>query len=149
MSDGAYTSNSPEETRDIARNFARDVRGGDVILLEGDLGLGKTCFVQGLAEGLGWEGAVLSPTFAILQEYETQPPLAHADLYRLETPGAVFGLGLEELTESGCVLAVEWPSRCPEAWPHSAWQVVLSAVADHENSRTITIRRNGECRKCL
>ncbi|MCC5844248.1 MAG: tRNA (adenosine(37)-N6)-threonylcarbamoyltransferase complex ATPase subunit type 1 TsaE [Verrucomicrobia bacterium] len=144
MSEAAYTSNSPEETRNIARNFAREVRGGDVVLLLGDLGLGKTCFVQGLAEGLGWVGAVLSPTFAILQEYETRPPLAHADLYRLETPGAVFGLGLEELTEAGFILAVEWPSRCPDAWPDSAWRVELTAVANHENARTISIRRNGD-----
>lgn len=134
---------APEATRDVARGFARGLDAGDVVLLLGDLGLGKTCFVQGLAEGLGWDGPVVSPTFALLQEYETRPPLAHADLYRLETASAVYGLGLEELTEAGYILAVEWPSRCPQAWPTEAWQVALAPVPGEEDSRVITISRGG------
>ncbi len=139
MNAGTYVSASPEETRSLARKFSAALLPGDVILLHGDLGLGKTCFVQGLAEGLGWTGAVLSPTFSLLQEYETHPPLAHADLYRLESPEAVYGLGLEELMDDGFVLAVEWPSRCPQVWPANAWQVRLCAVDGNENARRIEL----------
>lgn len=139
MSTRRILSTSAEETREAARRFAPELRPGDVVLLYGDLGLGKTCFVQGLAEGLGWPGAVVSPTFSLLQEYETEPPLGHADLYRLETAAAVYGLGLEELTDTGYVLAVEWPSRCPDAWPADAWRVTLSAVEGQEDSRKIDI----------
>ncbi len=147
MKTAEYLSGGPEETRDAGRVFAAELAPGDVVLLFGDLGLGKTCFVQGLAEGLGWEGAVVSPTFALLQEYETTPPLAHADLYRLESPRAVYGLGLEELIEAGFILAVEWPDRCPEAWPAEAWRIELAPVEGEENGRRITIRKGGaRCR---
>lgn len=143
---GTWITESPEETRNLARRFSQALRGGDVILLQGDLGLGKTCFVQGLAEGLGWQGAVLSPTFALLQEYDTRPPLAHADLYRLDTPEAVYTLGLDELSDNGFILAVEWPNRCPAAWPDTAWQVELSAGSNPENTRTIRILRKGSAK---
>lgn len=143
MNDRTFTSTGPEETRRFARSFAADLTGGDVVLLFGDLGLGKTCFVQGLAEGLGWEGAVASPTFALLQEYDTEPPLAHADLYRLECAGAVYGLGLEELTDAGYVLAVEWPSRAPQAWPETAWRIDLKPVPGQMDSRLILLSRGG------
>lgn len=141
MNAARHLSRSPEETRAIARTFVREVRAGEVILLHGDLGLGKTCFVQGLAEGLGWTGPVVSPTFSLIQEYETQPPLAHADLYRLEAPGAVHSLGLDELSEDGFILAIEWPSRCPGLWPADAWHIRLDTVPDRDGERSIFLSK--------
>jgi tRNA threonylcarbamoyladenosine biosynthesis protein TsaE len=143
MKDTAHLSEGPEATRALAREFAACLQGGEVVLLLGDLGLGKTCFVQGLAEGLGWQGAVVSPTFALIQEYDTSPPLAHADLYRLENSATVYALGIDELTDAGYVLAVEWPSRAPNAWPEDAWRVELKAVPGEDDQRMIQISKGG------
>jgi len=102
---------SPEETREFAAQLARKLQVGDVVLLFGDLGAGKTTFVQGLARGLGVpeECYVQSPTFALINEYPGSVPLFHVDLYRLE-PEDVYDLGLEELLERG-ILVIEWSER--------------------------------------
>jgi len=104
---------SPEETREFAAQLARKLQVGDVVLLFGDLGAGKTTFVQGLARGLGVpeECYVQSPTFALINEYPGSVPLFHVDLYRLE-PEDVYDLGLEELLERG-ILVIEWSERLP------------------------------------
>jgi tRNA threonylcarbamoyladenosine biosynthesis protein TsaE len=110
---------------------------GDVVLIEGPLGAGKTAFVRGLAEGLGADpGDVSSPTFTILQQYGGTPPLYHADLYRL-TPAEAADLGLEETGVDG-VLAVEWPDRWA-ARPSSAIQIVIDDLGGDQ--RGISIRR--------
>lgn len=105
-------SSSPEETRLIARALGSACRGGEVLLLFGDLGAGKTCFVQGLAIGLGIDPGtrVTSPTFTIHAEYSGRVVLNHLDLYRLEDPVSLEGLGVGDmLADSGAVAAVEWP----------------------------------------
>ncbi len=137
-----WTSRSPEETRSLAAAFAKRCLPGDVVLLHGDLGLGKTCFVQGMAEGLGYAGNVTSPTYALIQEYDATPPLAHADLYRLESAEGIWGLGLDECMDAGMILAVEWGERAPGFWPASAWHATLAPGAD-ENCREIHIQRGG------
>lgn len=136
-------SDGPEATRRLAAAFARSLRGGDVVLLQGNLGMGKTCFAQGVLEGLGWTGAVNSPTFSLVQEYETEPPLAHLDLYRLKTAEEVWSLGLEELFESGCVLLVEWSERAAEVWPADAWRIRLEDVEGNAFARRICCERQG------
>ncbi len=133
------TSHSPEETRGIAADLAKNLEPGTVLLLHGNLGLGKTCFAQGIAEGLGWEGSVTSPTFALIQEYGTRPPLVHMDLYRLHTAREVWDLGLEELFDTDAILLVEWSERCPELWPETAIHVTLSPLPSEENGRQIEI----------
>jgi tRNA threonylcarbamoyladenosine biosynthesis protein TsaE len=105
---------SPADTAHAARLLARELRQGDVILLEGDLGAGKTTFVRGLAEALGIDpGEVTSPTFTLVQRYNGAAlTLVHVDLYRLK-PQEVDDLGLDEMVDEGCVLAIEWPDRLP------------------------------------
>ena len=107
----------PEETRTVARRLAERLSPGTVILLFGDLGAGKTTFVQGLAEGLGvpQDYYVSSPTFSLINEYPGRVPLFHVDLYRLEAED-VEDLGLEELAERG-VMVVEWAERLPFSFP--------------------------------
>ena len=97
--------------------LAKLLRGGDVITLTGDLGAGKTTLVRGLLLALGHDGEVPSPSFAIVQPYEDlDPPLWHADLYRVDDPAELAELGLDSLDDS--VLVVEWPERAGEgAWP--------------------------------
>ncbi len=101
---------SPEETRAVGRALGVACRGGEVFLLRGDLGSGKTCFVQGLAAGLGVETRVTSPTFTLHGEYQGRLILNHLDLYRLDEGADLSGLGIVEmLGEGGAVTAVEWP----------------------------------------
>lgn len=131
-------SRSPEETRILAAAFVRDLAVPAVVRLFGELGAGKTCFVQGMAEGLGWEGAVNSPTYTLVREYPTSPRLAHADLYRLTHPDEVRDLELEAFLEEPVILAVEWSGRVPGFWPETAWRVDLEALPEDADARKIT-----------
>lgn len=99
--------------------LAGQIRPGDVVALSGDLGAGKTTLVRGLLRALGHEGEVPSPSFALVQPYEElDPPVWHADLYRLEDPAELAELGLDSLADS--VLVVEWPERAGQgAWPQA------------------------------
>lgn len=130
-------SSSEEETSEAGRTLAAELRAGDVVLIEGPLGAGKTAFVRGMAEGLGANPSdVSSPTFTLVQQYGGTPMLYHADLYRL-TPVEAADLGLEETGLDG-ILAVEWPDRWT-AGPASAIQVSIEDLGGHE--RKINIRR--------
>ena len=104
-------------TMAAGRKLAGLLRPGDVVTMTGDLGAGKTTLVRGLLEALGQQGEVPSPTFAIVQPYEElDPPVWHADLYRVEDRSELAELGLDSLADS--VLLVEWPERAGEgAWP--------------------------------
>ncbi len=107
----------PEETRRLARDLASKISKGTTILLYGELGAGKTTFVQGLAEGLGVpeEVYVSSPTFSLINEYPGRQKLYHVDLYRL-APEEVEDLGLPELASQG-VMVIEWAERLPFSFP--------------------------------
>jgi tRNA threonylcarbamoyladenosine biosynthesis protein TsaE len=130
-------SRSAEQTAAVACVLAASLAPGDVVLLSGDLGAGKTAFVKGLALGLGIPGDdVSSPTFSLLHEYTGgRLILHHADLYRL-SPEEVDDLGLDELAASGGILAIEWPERLSRPWP-DAVQVTL--IHAGETTRRITI----------
>ena len=116
------TSRSEDETVALAAELAAAFRGGEVVLLSGELGAGKTAFVRGLARGLGADpDEVASPTFVLLTSYPGRLTLHHADLYRLRGDGDERELGLEELPGPGGVLAVEWAERLAEVpWPASS-----------------------------
>ena len=103
----------------IGTKLAHCLKEGDVVAMTGDLGAGKTTLVRGLLRALGHEGDVPSPSFAIVQPYDDlDPPLWHADLYRLESTSEIAELGLDSLDDS--VLVVEWPERAGEnAWPEA------------------------------
>lgn len=105
---------SEEETAQVGRDLATKLRSGDVVLLHGDLGAGKTAFTKGLAEGLGVSrDEVSSPTFTLIQEYRGgRLPLFHVDLYRLNDPREIEDLGLDEIAADG-VLAIEWAEKLP------------------------------------
>lgn len=110
---------SPEKMRDCGHAFASHLQPGDVIALVGDLGSGKTTFVQGLAQALqvAESAYVRSPTFTIINEYAGRIPLFHIDLYRLERPEELAGLGLEDYFDAGGITVVEWADKFRALFP--------------------------------
>lgn len=106
MGEYTFLSNEPNETINFAKKLARVLKPRDVIALEGDLGAGKTTFTKGLAEGLGIEKNVNSPTFTIIKEYEGRIPLYHMDVYRLENTEE--DLGFDEYFDGDGVTVIEW-----------------------------------------
>jgi tRNA threonylcarbamoyladenosine biosynthesis protein TsaE len=110
------TTGSAEATRRLAARLGLLLRAGDFIALVGLLGAGKTCFVQGLAEGMGVEGRVTSPTFVLMRLHGGEVPLCHADAYRLESAEELLELGLDDWLD-GCVVALEWADRVEAALP--------------------------------
>ena len=131
-----HLTHSEEATAAIARALAATLRAGDVLLLSGNLGAGKTAFVRGLAEGLGIEpGEVSSPTFTLVHEYRGgRLNLYHVDLYRLDR-AATDDLGLEEMGVADGVLAIEWPDRLTHPLPGAT--VVSIAIIDESTRRII------------
>ena len=129
-----YTTKSEDETAALARDLAATLRAGDVLLLSGNLGAGKTAFVRGLADGLGIDPReVSSPTFTLVHEYRGgRLTLYHVDLYRLER-AATEDLGLEELGAGDGVLAIEWPDRLTHSLP--AAKTVHLEIVDDETRR--------------
>ena len=123
-----------QATVELGRKVGAAARAGDVVLLEGPLGAGKTVMVRGLAEGLGSSDEVASPTFVLVRHYAGRLPLVHADLYRLEGPGDADRLGLLDLADDG-VLVVEWPERAPALKTAASLQVRLG-LGPTETSRT-------------
>jgi tRNA threonylcarbamoyladenosine biosynthesis protein TsaE len=130
---------SPDATRAVGEALGRLLRKhdarGEVVALTGPLGAGKTCFVQGLARGLGAGGYVRSPTFILVHQYPGPLPLYHVDLYRI-SPSDVDTLGLDELMEGDGVTAIEWPG--PAMLPADHVSVEL-AFGDDENARVLRI----------
>ena len=103
-------TNSPADTEREGRLLGERLRAGDVVLLTGELGAGKTTFVRGVAQGTGSKAPVASPTFQLVRVYPGRLQLAHVDLYRIENSAELRDLGLEELAEQGAVV-VEWGDR--------------------------------------
>ncbi len=128
-----------EQTRDVARRLAGELSAGDFVALVGPLGAGKTAFVQGLAEVLGVDGAVTSPTFVLMRLHRGDTPLCHADAYRLSGAGELFDLGLEDWRDEA-VVALEWADTVREALPRDRIDVLIEYT---ESGRRITIRGLG------
>jgi tRNA threonylcarbamoyladenosine biosynthesis protein TsaE len=131
---------SESETEGLAADLARSFRGGEVVLLTGELGAGKTAFVRGLARGLGAEaGEVASPTFVYLTSYSGRLELHHADLYRLSGRRGEEELGLEELPGTKGVLAVEWAERLT----HAPWKDPYRVRLSHEGADARRVQIEG------
>jgi len=143
-------SHAPEETTGLGVCLGRILRAGDVLLLRGDLGAGKTQFARGVAEGLSIVGPIPSPTFTLVNEYEGRNatgevvPLAHIDLYRLGESGDLDSLGLDDYLGGVWAAVIEWPERAVDDGfiPPS---YVDSAIADAGGAaRTVTFTAYGD-----
>jgi tRNA threonylcarbamoyladenosine biosynthesis protein TsaE len=133
-------SHSPEETQALGEAWGRAATSGLVIGLTGDLGAGKTQLTKGIARGLGITERVHSPTFTLVNQYETgRLPLFHIDLYRLETPAQIIAAGLEEYFHPAGVTVIEWAERWPDAvsrFPARFRRVQIETI--NETDRRIT-----------
>ena len=133
-----FISNSPLQTEKIAEDLVKNFSGGETVAFTGNLGYGKTCFVRGMAKGLGFNGDVTSPTFAIINEYVGgRLPLYHFDMYRVTSWVDLYSTGFFEYQEQGGVTAVEWSENIAAAIPENAIYVNIEQIG--ETSRKITI----------
>ena len=138
-------SRSPEETRAIGARLADRLQGGEVVAFTGDLGAGKTAFVSGMAQALGVEERVTSPTFTIVNEYEGgRLPLFHFDMYRLGSADELFHIGWEDYLARGGVCAVEWSERVEDALPADTIRITFARSPEHDGWRSITVEGGPE-----
>ena len=133
---------SPDETRIVGASLAPTLLPGDVISLSGDLGAGKTVFVQGLAIALGVDSGVTSPTFTIVHEYEGRYPIIHMDVYRLDSFQEVLDLGFEELLDPQAILVVEWGEAVTPLFPQSYLSIEIRQAAEDDH-RLFVFRPRG------
>ncbi len=165
---GKYITNSSEETKKIAENFAKKLKGGDIVALYGELGSGKTTFVQGLAKGLGIKKRIISPTFIIVRSYKIEfksqsvrqaqdknsrvnpfdklrtriqesKVFNHIDLYRIEGTKDIEGLGLDEIiNDPQNIVAIEWAEKLEKLLPRKRIDVKFNYLS--KNKRHIEIK---------
>lgn len=130
--DWSFASSAPERTEALARSIAERMRGGEILLLRGPLGAGKTFFTSALAAALGVEDDIVSPTFVLLRSYETERGLTlhHLDFYRFESEADLETIGVEELVTPESVTVVEWPERCPNAFDSMTLELTFKVTGD-------------------
>ncbi len=134
-------THSPAETRALGEMLARKLRPGDVLLFWGDLGAGKSEMTRGIARGLGVTETVTSPSFTILNVYESgRMPLYHFDWYRLQSSEELWEMGMEEYLGGDGAAVVEWPSQCPEAIPETRLDITIKPLGDSEREITLVPR---------
>ena len=129
-----FISNNREETQAFAKNYAKTLKAGDTVLLDGDMGAGKTVFAKGVAEGLGIEEEVTSPTYAYMNDYDGV--LFHYDCYRIESVEQAERLGLADYFDMGGICLVEWSQNIAPLLPKQVKRVQIKKL--DENKREIT-----------
>jgi len=135
-------SHSPQETQRVGQRLGELAEPGDLYLLTGPLGAGKTTLIQGIAQGLGVQDSVRSPTFVLMACYRGRFPLYHLDLYRLEDLSEALDLGLEEYLEGEGLLVVEWAERAREVFPAHRLHITLEPIGEQE--RRLLLQAEGE-----
>jgi tRNA threonylcarbamoyladenosine biosynthesis protein TsaE len=137
-----YISESLEDTQRIAAEIAESLKPGDVLCMYGDLGAGKTAFVQGLAKGLGINSHITSPTFTIVNEYHGRLTLYHFDVYRIADPDEMYEIGYEEYVYGDGVSVIEWPQLIDEILPEERYNVTITKdYTKHDNYRILEIEK--------
>ena len=128
-----FISKSREETLDIAKNFAETLSIGDIVLLDGDLGAGKTVFVKGVTDFFSaGKSVAVSPTFLIVNVYETNPKIYHFDLYRINDIEELDAIGAEEYLFGDGISFVEWPERADGYFPKTSKKIEIKKLSDNE-----------------
>jgi tRNA threonylcarbamoyladenosine biosynthesis protein TsaE len=125
-----FASRSPEDTQAIGERLGARLEAGDVVACIGELGAGKTCFLQGLARGLGVQADVTSPTFVLINQYRGRLPVYHVDAYRTESLTELVDQGVEELFHGDGVVVVEWANKLLPLLPPHAITVTITGLGD-------------------
>ena len=133
-----------EQTVALGHRLGQLSQAGDLFLLSGELGAGKTCLVRGIAAGLGVSGHAFSPSFVLVRQYPGRLPLYHMDFYRLEQPAEIADLGLDDYLFGDGVCAIEWAERACDLLPDEHLWLGLHYVPSDEEARTIQITAAGE-----
>jgi len=131
------TAGAPEDTMAVGDAVASLLREGDAVALTGELGAGKTTFVRGAARALGFDGAVASPTFTLVREYQGRVRIYHVDVYRLERVQDVLDLGLDEMVAEGGVVLVEWGDAVEGLLPDDHLLVEITLMGPEEARRIV------------
>lgn len=131
-------SNSLNETQKFAEEFATKLKPGDVLCMYGDLGAGKTAFVQGLAKGLSVTDYVNSPTFTIVNEYEGKVPLYHFDVYRICDSFEMYDIGFDEYIDGDGICVIEWAELIEDILPEKYYKITITKE-DDADKRKITV----------
>lgn len=137
-------SHSPEQTQLLGKRLGEIVLEGDVLLLEGELGTGKTCLVQGIAHGLGIKQYTFSPSFVLIREYYGRLPLYHIDFYRLNNVEEIDELGLEEYLYGTGICVIEWAKKGLPVLPRDYLLIELNYVSTYETKRSINLYPRGK-----
>ncbi|MDQ3752529.1 MAG: tRNA (adenosine(37)-N6)-threonylcarbamoyltransferase complex ATPase subunit type 1 TsaE [Actinomycetota bacterium] len=138
----SFVTRAAGETRMLGEALAPELAPGDVIALGGELGAGKTVWVQGVAAGLGVSARVTSPTFTLAHEYRGRHRLLHVDVYRLESFGELVDLGFEEWLESNAIMVVEWGDAVGPLLPDHRLEVDIR-LGDEPDERSLSFRPGG------
>ena len=137
-----FTTHTADETFELGRRIGETLQPGDIILLRGDLGAGKSVLARGLARGLGIDCAMPSPTFTLMQPYEGRIPFYHFDLYRLDDPEEFYEAGLDEYAFGNGAAVIEWPD-CADLMPDTCFEVEINRGAS-DDERVITVTPMGD-----
>ena len=137
-------SHSPEQTQLLGSCLGKLAQKGDIFLLVGDLGAGKTCLIQGIAHGLGIKEYAFSPSFVIVREYHGRLSLFHVDFYRLNHIREIANLGLEEYLYGNGVCVIEWAGKGIQLLPQNNLLIELNYVVNYEMQRAIVLKPQGE-----
>ncbi len=136
------TTHSPEETQQIGISIGQTAQAGDLILLMGNLGAGKTCLTQGIGWGAGFDGFASSPSFVLVKEYPGRLMIYHIDLYRLDDIEEIAELGLDDYIYSDGLCVIEWADKAPDYFPSD--HLVISIDHVSETERRLQFTGNGQ-----
>lgn len=132
-----FTTTSAEETVELGKKIGSFLKKGDIIAMQGTLGAGKTTITKGIAQALGINETITSPTFCLISEYEGKMPLYHMDVYRLDSAEDFANLGTEDMLYGEGVSIIEWSEKIMEELPHKT--IILKLEPHDDGARTITI----------
>jgi tRNA threonylcarbamoyladenosine biosynthesis protein TsaE len=126
------STNSELQTESWAFSFAKNLKPGDVVALKGGLGTGKTAICRGICKGLGFEGTVNSPSYAIVHEYPNEPPIYHIDLYRIKNAKDLYDIGIEIFAFSKGIALIEWPQMAGDFPLNITHKIEIEIIGDNE-----------------
>jgi tRNA threonylcarbamoyladenosine biosynthesis protein TsaE len=131
------STNSQSLTESWAFSFAKSLKSGDVVALKGDLGAGKTAICRGICKGLGFNGTVNSPSYAIAHEYPNEPPIYHLDLYRIKNASDLYDIGIEFFTFSSGITLIEWPQMAGDFPLNITYKIEIGIIGTNEREISI------------